>query len=79
MRITNTTSIGRPDILGFSLDGITLSHGRRPGDRSPSRYLIGCEARSAKLVGRTDWADLAWPVRRLTFGVGQTPRSHVRP
>jgi hypothetical protein len=41
--------------------------------------LIGCEARSTKLAGRTDSVDLAWPVQRLTFGVGQAPRLHVRP
>jgi hypothetical protein len=40
--------------------------------------LVGCEARSAKLADRTDSVDLAWPVQRLTLGVGQTPRSHVR-
>jgi len=41
--------------------------------------MIGCEAISAKLAGRTDSVDLAWPVQRLTFGVGQAPRLHVRP
>jgi len=46
--------------------------------RGPA-VMIGCEAISAKLAGRTDSVDLAWPVQRLTFGVGQAPRLHVRP